>query len=272
MTKHHLNQIPVIIISHDRVSCLRQLIAWLERVGMQHIHIIDNNSTYPELLNFLQDTRYNVIRLNKNLGHEVPWMISDFQEIMLNNYFIVTDPDVIPTASCPDTVIAYFFEVLGRFPRHRKVGFGLKIDDLPDHNYLKPKVISWEKQFWRQQIADRLYEACIDTTFALYRPGTPICLGPAIRTGEPYIARHVPWYFDNNNLPDEEEYYREHTDKKYFRMFHLGIDYIFYAELSKQNGEQSKAKENWKKAIEVFKQCDADLWQDKAEKELAALP
>jgi hypothetical protein len=57
---------------------LKQLISWLERVGMARIHILDNDSTYPELLNFLQDTRYNVIRLNKNLGHEVPWMISDF--------------------------------------------------------------------------------------------------------------------------------------------------------------------------------------------------
>ena len=53
-----------------------------------------------------------------------------------------------------------------------KVGFALRIDDLPQHYPLKEKVIKWEKQFWTKKVnkTDNIYYAEIDTTFALYKP------------------------------------------------------------------------------------------------------
>ncbi len=45
----------------------------------------------------------------------------------------------------------------------------------------------------------------------------------------------------------------------------------FYAELFKRQGDQPKAKENLSKAIEIFKECGADGWVEKYEKELVAL-
>jgi hypothetical protein len=39
----------------------------------------------------------------------------------------------------------------------------------------------------------------------------------------------------------------------------------------KRKGDQSKAKENLNKAIDILKECGADEWVEKTEKELAAL-
>ena len=54
-------------------------------------------------------------------------------------------------------------------------------------------------------------------------------------------------------------------------MFHLGSDYALYAELFKRKGNISKAKNHLGKAIEILKECGADGWVEKYEKELAVL-
>jgi tetratricopeptide (TPR) repeat protein len=54
-------------------------------------------------------------------------------------------------------------------------------------------------------------------------------------------------------------------------MWHVGRDYALYAEIFKRKSEQSKAKENLGKAIEVMKECGADGWVEKYEKKLAEL-
>jgi len=51
----------------------------------------------------------------------------------------------------------------------------------------------------------------------------------------------------------------------------LGQDYSLYAELFKRKNDQSKTKENLNKAIETFKECGADGWVLKYEKEFATL-
>jgi tetratricopeptide (TPR) repeat protein len=54
-------------------------------------------------------------------------------------------------------------------------------------------------------------------------------------------------------------------------MLHLGKDYALYAEVFKRRGDTLKAKENLTKAIDIYKECGADGWVEKAEKELKAL-
>ena len=53
--------------------------------------------------------------------------------------------------------------------------------------------------------------------------------------------------------------------------WYLGRDYAHYAELYKRKGKQSGAKENLIKAIEILRECGADGWVEKYEKELALL-
>jgi hypothetical protein len=54
-------------------------------------------------------------------------------------------------------------------------------------------------------------------------------------------------------------------------MFHLGKDYALYAELFKRKGDRLKAQENLGRGIEIFKECGADGWGEKCEKELSSL-
>ncbi len=61
------------------------------------------------------------------------------------------------------------------------------------------------------------------------------------------------------------------ADRENGMMWHLGRDYALYADLLKRMGDQSKAKENLAKALEIFKECGADGWVKKYEKELASL-
>ncbi len=61
------------------------------------------------------------------------------------------------------------------------------------------------------------------------------------------------------------------TDKKYGMMRNLGQDYALYAEFYKRKNDQAKARENLNKGIEIFRECGADGWVEKYEKELAKL-
>jgi hypothetical protein len=54
-------------------------------------------------------------------------------------------------------------------------------------------------------------------------------------------------------------------------MWNLGQDYALYTDLFKRKGDQSKAKENLGKAIQILKECGADGWVEKYEKELVVL-
>ena len=51
----------------------------------------------------------------------------------------------------------------------------------------------------------------------------------------------------------------------------LARTYAVYSELYSKEGDQTNAKENLNKAIEILKECGADGWVEKYEKELAAL-
>lgn len=201
---------PIFINNFNRLTTLKQLILSLEIRGYHNITILDNNSTYPPLLEFYKTTDCKVHRFKKNYGSKSFWK-SGLWLKYTTEYFVYTDPDVVPVEDCPEDFIAYFYELLQKHSKVHKVGFSLKIDDLPDTFANKNKVIEWEKKFYEKSIDDSNFLAPIDTTFALYRPfsksGKRDGSTPIIRTGFPYQARHLPWYVDNENLDDEEEYY-----------------------------------------------------------------
>jgi tetratricopeptide (TPR) repeat protein len=79
--------------------------------------------------------------------------------------------------------------------------------------------------------------------------------------------------FDDQQMPEAEDWIKKaiETDKRNGTMWNLGRDYTVYAELLKRKGDQTKAKENLNKAIDIFKECGADGWVTKAEEELATL-
>lgn len=77
----------------------------------------------------------------------------------------------------------------------------------------------------------------------------------------------------DKNITEAEDWLKQaiEADSQNGMRFHLGRDYNLYVELLKRRGDQLKAKENLHKAIEIYKECGADGWVEKAEKELAGL-
>jgi tetratricopeptide (TPR) repeat protein len=78
---------------------------------------------------------------------------------------------------------------------------------------------------------------------------------------------------DEKHMSEAEDWVSKaiEADNRNGMMFHLGKDYAAYAELFKRKGDTQKAKENLNKAIEIYKECGADGWVEKAEKSLKGL-
>lgn len=206
-------QFPVIITVRDRLSPLLSLLDWLEHVEQRDVWLCDNASTYPPMLRFLNETRHRVVRNQRNLGHRAPWLSGLTAELGADRPFIVTDPDVVPCESCPSDAVEYFAETLRLHPEIDKVGFALRIDDLPAHYAHRESVIDWEKQFWTNEFKPGFFFAPIDTTFAVYRAGFGHNNGRSLRSQPPYVARHLPWYENSASPTEEQSYYVEHADR-----------------------------------------------------------
>lgn len=206
---------PIFIICRDRLTCTLQLIDWLERAGQSRIYLVDNESTYEPLLEYYETTPHQVIKLGGNTGHTGIWNLGVIEREAPNEFFVVSDPDVVPSEEAPLDSLDYFRYILDRYDDRQKAGFGLRIDDIPDCYKLKQSVIDYEKNFWNYGGPEPgLHFAPIDTTFALYRPGATQDISFACRTSFPYVARHLSWYVDSENLTDEEKHYRLHANHR----------------------------------------------------------
>lgn len=206
-------KIPIIINNRNRITYLLQLTGSLEKRGYTNIYIIDNNSSYPPLIEYYKSCPYNVFRLDKNVGYLALWKTGIYKTF-IKDYYVYTDSDVVPIDECPDDFMEFFLKTIKKYKSVEKVGFSMKIDDLPDSFSKKDKVIEWEKKFYEKKLDEHLYLAPIDTTFALYRPfmnKDVIHCHQTFRTAYPYSARHLPWYTDDLNLSEEDEYYNKNS-------------------------------------------------------------
>lgn len=144
------------------------------------------------------------------------YKVEKFLKAVTEEEYVFNDSDVVPIDECPNDFIEELSETRKQFSKH-KVGLGLKIDDIPDHFYKKAFVHEIEGPYWSKPFFGKLplYEAPIDTTLAVYAPGSAAAWGSGdvcLRTGYPYVARHLPWYYDYNNLPEDEKYYILHLE------------------------------------------------------------
>jgi len=120
---------------------------------------------------------------------------------------------VVPTEEVPADFLEHMVEIILEH-KMPKLGLGLKLDDIPDHYKHKEEVIGHELRLVEIHKTHldskycRIDKVPIDTTFALCKiPDCGLC-GDAWRMGTPYIARHLPWYYDSENIPEEEKFMR----------------------------------------------------------------
>ena len=216
VTKKEIADLPCFIIAFNQLTYLQSIVNFFLKIGATNVHIIDNNSSYQPLIDYLTTVPFTVHTMKKNYGHMVLFDNPAFEDIINNNYFVLSDPDVLPVEECPDDFMTFFFDILLRHPTKNKVGFSLKINDLPSCYKLRSNVIAHQSRFYKNETlykGVKIYDAAIDTTFALYRPRREWWrtgdFYAAFRVASPYAARHLPWYRDLSRPTDEELFYRE---------------------------------------------------------------
>jgi len=204
-----VDPIHCVIICRDRVTHLNKLVSWLEHTPHK-IVLLDNGSTYPPLLEYYEHSPHQIVRLGLNIGQHSPWH-SKFLDTLDEEFFMVSDPDIVPTEECPYDAIEFLIRGLQTHTDHRKAGLSLKIDDVPlnygQYEFMKrhegnggPGDVEVGEHFWHKPI---------DTTFAVMRKGTPYTFSEGMRAKPPYSARHMEWYRIG---PDPEyDYYWSHA-------------------------------------------------------------
>lgn len=206
-------QIPIFINARDRLGCLRQLLDWLRDAGYANIHILDNASTYPPLLEYyakLEEQGIRVCRQGKNMWHTALWQSGILEKLDIRTPYVYTDPDVLPVENCPKDFLAALLGLLRKYPWLEKAGLGICYEDLTYFDASAKR--EWEKNFYQVPVEEGVYFAPVDTTFALYRDARHYCIEAAVRTAGPLMCRHLPWYYDYEHLPEDEQYYMAHAN------------------------------------------------------------
>lgn len=207
--------IPVIIINYNRLADLKELVSFLQERKHENIVIVDNCSTYPPLLEYYKQIKGEVTveMMTENYGHLVFWKNQDLYKKYSSGYYIVTDSDILPNQELPKDYINQLVQILDKHKEVSKVGFALRIDDIPDFFKQKEQVLRWESKFWKNSIGKNLYKSDIDTTFAVYPPHFKYSrlefFYPGIRVAGDFTAKHMGWYIDSKNLSPEELFYFE---------------------------------------------------------------
>ena len=196
--------IPIIVISFNNGRYVNHMVEQLRRfAALTDIRILDNCSTDPETLAYLESAPVTVLRNTTNVG---PWISpTNNAELYasLPDMFVLTDPDLELNPALPPTFIQSMIDVARRH-NASKVGFALDIST-PELFLQGPYVgagtiADHESQFWRHPIPDEpleLYRAPVDTTFCVINKRFVDHGSRHIRIAGNFTAKHLPWYTTN---------------------------------------------------------------------------
>lgn len=207
------------LVMHNRLEWPRKMAEFLSDTGCNVI-LIDNQSSYPPLLEWYKSCPYKIHMMDTNYGHLVLWksgLINEYND----QHYILSDPD-LSLDGIPHDYVSTLMRGLTLNPNVIKSALSLEITDLPDNAYAK-QAYDWELKFWQTKNKDGFYRSTADTTFAMYDQdrkwgefpgGNPSNdrFFDAVRSDRPYTARHLPWYVTPENMTDEEKYYHMRTN------------------------------------------------------------
>jgi FkbM family methyltransferase len=223
-------EIPVFVPVFNNPTYAMNMLRQLKDFGIRNIFFVDNASTYPEMVSFLdrvsQET--TVIRLPENKG-PYDLVLSETNYACLPDIFCVTDPDLEFNPNMPRDFLFDLLNLTNKFSLG-KAGLALELTDrhkMHDEKFLFGEhyfhIWEWESQFWQDPIdkladGSPIFKAKIDTTFALYNKKyfKREFFWDALRVAGPYTCRHLPWYKDAGLPLAEENHYRETQKFSYY--------------------------------------------------------
>lgn len=213
-------------MSWNLLESTRNMAEYFVQCGHEPI-IVDNCSTFPPLLHWLETCPYKVVSTEgiqlstyNRFVWEIPDLLSD-----VGNYYGVTDSD-LGFQNIPKDFCEVLVGDLERSEGIIKSGMSIRISDLPDNPYAN-RYREAEKNNWISQDKYGFYDIAVDTTFAVYSKErcenldklwrSANCTIPdsfldnryfyrSHRSPEPYTVKHIQWYADINNLNAEQQY------------------------------------------------------------------
>lgn len=211
--------IPVVINNRDRLTSTRQLVTDLLSAGYTDIHILDNGSTYALLLEWYKiiDQQITIHYLD-NLGQAALWKSGIIKQFSKYRYLVYTDSDIQLNRNTPPHFIETLCTCLEEY-NVDKAGLAIEYNNLPDIPVNK-KNYAIEHRYWKKRLKNNkgleVYDAPIDTTFAVIRPGMPYSWTlRAVRVAGEFTCRHLPWYVTPDTQTEEDIYYMQHADPRY---------------------------------------------------------
>lgn len=222
--------VPIIIPTFNNPTYLKMMVDQLETLGWTNIIVGDNNSTFPPMIDLLNELseKYYVVRWAENHG---PRYYTENKKVcsMMPKYFIVTDPDLILNKDMPKNAINKLRRVVDMY-NVSKVGLAIDIDSPEERErfFNADQVDRWERNYWTRKMemypeVDDLYAAPIDTTFVFYNrdkfiseidhvPGRMTCNTSALRIAGRFTCQHMGWWEEQPMTKDEYDFYKNtHT-------------------------------------------------------------
>jgi glycosyltransferase involved in cell wall biosynthesis len=226
-----MSSCPVVINSFNQPTYLKLMIEQLRNFDVEKIIVVDQASTNPALLDYLDNITpaVEVVKLQENLGPH--WFFVEGMALSMPEFFAYTDADLKFNANLPHDFLSQMIEVATGL-RATKVGLALDISNTNDmisyginiggKNYTN---VEWEQRFWAKSATFKhysLFEAPVDTTFAVYqrKEFDPMlkkymhdqlydCMDTprSYRIAGEFSAVHLPWSRSDPMPKDELNYY-----------------------------------------------------------------
>lgn len=241
---------PLPVIVNNRDLRVEFLLEDLVRLGATELHLIDNASTFPELVDWLSFAPAEIE--DRQSGRSVPltihrWtncgpraacrLVQTLRRQWLRQgveYYATTDSDLFlgttGNAVLQDFVALHQWICQRRVwgnPERIRIGCALSLDSIndPDSHIRRAELPYWEPSRLILPVdcpaispTDELYWAPIDTTLAVIRldPGWNGNYAPAIRVAglnrKACHAFHSPWHHSPFNRPPDYQWYLDHAD------------------------------------------------------------
>lgn len=210
--------VPVFILARDRMS-VRHVVEWFEKAeGVERIVVCDHGTTYPPCIAYYESIQSTHQILTAQVERPYDCFIPGLRALMNNQgRFMVVDCDML-FDGCPTDLIPHCLEALDKHDDVLKCGPGIRVDDLPPCHPCLKHVMETELQWWVKPLSVEpfWFEANLDTTCALHDTERSISrkFGRFLRSDFPYVIRHLTWYIDPSNPPEDERYYYEHAERR----------------------------------------------------------
>jgi FkbM family methyltransferase len=216
------SSVPVFVPCFNNPSYCVSMLAQLQSLGFADITFVDNASDSPAMHEWLgraDSFGARVERLAENLGPRDS-IFTPERLASLPRYFAVTDPDLRFNVALPGDFLSTMADAMMRHGKG-KAGFALDIGNRQNLRQEKFKIgrkryhiWDWERQFWSRRMdftpgGDPVFEAIVDTTFALY-DRKAFKVGQflkALRLGGRFTATHLPWLAQSMLAADEAQTY-----------------------------------------------------------------